>query len=341
MALGMEPAAARAAHEGAAPAAAGWVVYWKPEESLRAAQRHAALLDEIAVFAYHFDGAGRIVPASAWVTETARVLTAAPTGERPRVVISIVNDVVLPDGAKRLKDAAVVHDAVRSPQARAAHLAQLLPIAHTADGLELDYENLRSEDREGFAALVRELAQALHAQGRWLSVVVQAKLYDLPFRDGANAMDWPALAQSADRIKVMAYHFHHAGGRPGPIAPPDWVEQLTRFALRHIPREKLCVVLTLHGFDWPHGTRGQGVNERMAMALAGAHQTQPRRDAASGSPWFPYDERGVRHEVWFEDAESLRLKIARLRRAGVGAIGLWHLGAGDALAESALRALSN
>jgi len=219
----------------------------------------------------------------------------------------------------------------------AAHLEQLLAISAQAGGVELDYENVWAADREAFSKLVSTLAERLHARREWLSVVVQAKTRDHR-RDGAGAMDWPTLATHADRLKVMAYHYHHARAAPGPVAPPDWVAQLARFALEQIPREKLCVVLTLHGFNWPAGGVGRALDFATALRLATTHQAQWQRDRASGTLSFRYTAEETRHEVWLEDALSLRQKIALLRRAGVPSIGLWHLGAGDELIRDAIQA---
>lgn len=315
-----------------------WLVYWDTADSRRTLEAQASRLDEIAVFAYHFREDGRLVPANPWVTQVIAELATGQGSQRPRILVSVVNDLVVADGSKRLKDPHGVHEALASPEALAAHRDQLLEIVGEADGLELDYENLLASDREAFSALVRSLAEALHAQRKRLSVVVQAKTQD-HHRDGAGAMDWEALAAHADRIKVMAYHYHHARGSPGPLAPPAWVEQLAGYALTQIPTEKLCMVLTLHGFDWPEGGTAQALDAATALRLAAVSQAESRRDPASVSPYFQYTSPdGVPHTVWFEDAVSLREKILFLRRAGVSCVGFWHLGAGDELIRDVLGA---
>lgn len=312
----------------AIPDITSWVVYWDPEASLQTLDAQAVGLEEVAVFAYHFDASCRLVPATARVPETVRTLTARAEGPtRPRVLVTVVNDVVTASGGRRLKDPHCVHDVLASPEATAAHLDQLLQVASQADGIELDYENLLAQDRTGFSQLVQSLAAHLHAYGKRLSVVVQPKIDDR-IRDGAGALDWSAIAQHADHLKLMAYHYHHARARPGPVAPPAWVETLTQFALTQVPKEKLCVVLTLYGFDWGQGREGRAIGYEEAMRLATAHRAVKRRDPQTSSLHFQYKADGTRHEVWFEDAVSLRRKITGLRRAGVLSIGLWHLGAG-------------
>lgn len=318
------------------PALTSWVVYWNPEESLRGLEEHGSLLDEVAIFAYHFSDAGELIPATPRVPEMVRWAKARAT---LRVLVTVVNDVVAASGAKILKDAQRVHDVLASPEAMVAHLEQLLTIAATADGIELDYENLMQEDREGFSTLVRELATRLHARGQWLSVVVQPKTADR-LRHGAGALDWAAIARHADEVKLMAYYYHHPDSPPGPLAPLDWVAQLTDFALAHIPPEKLCVVLSLYGFDWSAGRPGLSLDAATALKLARSRRTFVQRDRASAAPYFRYEADGVRHTVWFEDALSLERKVRLLRQRGVRAIGVWHLAAGETVVIPALQAAS-
>jgi len=311
-----------------------WVVYWNADESLRILEEQDSLLDEVAVFAYHFSDAGELIPATPRVPEMVQWAKARTT---LRVLVTVVNDVAAASGARILKDAQCVHDVLASPEAMAAHLEQLLTIAATADGIELDYENLKQEDREGFSALVRELAMRLHARGQWLSVVVQPKTTDRP-RNGAGALDWAAIARHADEVKLMAYYYHHPDSPPGPLAPLDWVAHLTDFALAHMPPEKLCVVLSLYGFDWSAGRPTLSLDAATALKLARSQRMVVQRDRASAAPYFRYKADGVRHTVWFEDALSLERKVRLLRQRGVRAIGVWHLGAGETVVTPALQA---
>jgi spore germination protein YaaH len=228
----------------------------------------------------------------------------------------------------QLKDPAIMHTLLKNPQRRARLTDELLSVLQQADGLEIDVENLRAKDRDAFSQWIRELAGELHAHQKMLSVVVQPRTQD-KIKDGAGAMDWSALRAVADQVKVMAYHFHHAHGDPGPVAPPEWVVQLVRFAQPSIPPEKLSVVLTLSGFDWPKNSAGRAISFEEAIAKSKQAGAAVERDPATGTPHFEYTENGIRHTVWFEDAVSLRKKIDALHEAGVFQIALWRLGTGD------------
>jgi spore germination protein len=304
-----------------------WVVYWDLAPSMDDATRLSPELRGVGAFCYHFKPDGSLAPPSPTFPEAISKLKSLNVGKPLTVWVSVTND--LDRGSKKsLKDPAIVHDILNDPTRRAAHIQDLVNLADQADALEIDYENLWGKDHDAYSSFIGELAQALHARSRRLAVVVQAKTNDR-VRDEAGAIDWKAVGAAADIVKVMAYHFHYASGPSGPIAPPDWVNTLTQFALEHIPAEKLEIVLTLSGFDWPAGATAKSIDYDAAIQLAKIQGVALKHDATSGSPHFSYQQGGIAHEVWFEDAQSLRLKMEALRAAGITQIGFWRMGTGD------------
>lgn len=304
----------------------GWLVYWDVEDGLRALQTLGPGVGEVAVFAYHFDADGRLIPAAPELTQTMERLRAAAGPDRA-LFATVVNDREGPGGAT-LKDPAIVHQRLATPEAITAHVQEILTLAAPFDGVEIDYENVRPADRAAFTAFVEALAATLHERGQRLAVVVQPKVKE-EFKDGAGAMDWPALAAAADEIKIMAYHYHWATGAPGPLAPPEWVAEIAAYAVETIPPEKRCIALTLQGLDWPAAKPARAIEYHEAMALAAAHHARIKRDPATATPYFRYRGPDGLHEVWFEDAASLREKVTALRQAGIRQIALWRLGTGD------------
>ena len=308
-----------------APRWESWVVYWDFAKSRQEVQQLAPVLGDVGLFCDRLDANLHVVPAAPAMADGIAALRAA--APKALVWASVTNDRF--DGKRLiLKDPAAVHELL-APTKRAGHIAELINAAANADGLEIDYENLRAKDRDAYSAFIKDLGTAVHMRHQRLSVVVQAKTTDR-VGDEAKAIDWSAVASAADEVKVMAYHFHHASGPPGPIAPPEWVETLAKFALQSIPREKLTLVLTVDGFDWPFKKSAQSIDFPEAIKLASAQHTALKRDIESDSLHFDYeDSAGLPHEVWFEDAVGLEAKIRTLQALGVSRVAFWRLGAGD------------
>ncbi|MFA5976389.1 MAG: glycosyl hydrolase family 18 protein [Elusimicrobiota bacterium] len=296
-----------------------WMVYWDSVNGANALDRYADRLEDVGVFAYHFDASGRLIPAGDMVRS-----------HSPKMFITVVNDWAA-GPATKLKDPEIVHQAIGTPQARAAHIQQLMELARAADGVEIDYERLDLADRDAFSIFIRELASALHAQKKRLSVVLQPRLARTPEsgRGGAGTIDWKAVTESVDRVRVMAYFEHSADTPPGSIASLSWVRELAVFALGIVPPEKLCIALHLGGFDWEDGQRGRPIEYSEAVRIAVRSGNQILFDKDSGSGYFQYSEAGKNHRVWIETDQGLREKVELLRRLGIGQVGLWRLGSGD------------
>ena len=85
-----------------------------------------------------------------------------------RIVPSIQNA-----GFNREAVAAIIDD----PTRRAQHIRDILALVNdnNFDGIDIDYESLNPDDRDNFSLFVEELAAALHARGKLLSIAVHPK----------------------------------------------------------------------------------------------------------------------------------------------------------------------
>lgn len=151
--------------------------------------------------------------------------------------------------------------ALADPAQRAAHVADLVAMvmSNGYDGLDLDYEGFAFSDgsaswpatQPNWTAFVQELSTALHAQGKLLSVTIPSPC-DTRNRCGGQSGYWvynlPAIAQFADRIRIMAYDFSVQG--IGPIAPIGWVTAITQYAVSVMDPAKLQIGVPTYGRAW-------------------------------------------------------------------------------------------
>ena len=98
------------------------------------------------------------------------------------------------------------------------------------------------------------------------------------------------------------------------VAPLRNVELVVEYALSEIPAEKIWMGIPNYGYDWSlpfrQGNRAQSISNQEAVFLAVQNRVAIRFDQAAQSPWFRYvDGQGREHEVWFEDARSIRAKL--------------------------------
>ncbi|HET9783439.1 MAG TPA: glycosyl hydrolase family 18 protein, partial [Terriglobales bacterium] len=144
---------------------------------------------------------------------------------------------------------------LRSPRARDRAIGALVTAAREQgfSGWQIDFENLPSSQRAAFSRFVAETAEALHRQGKQLSVAVAARTADLPgsdnFRSFSGVYDYAALGASADFLSVMAYPESDAS-HPGPLASYPWVERVVRHVLEAVPPDKVSLGLPTYQTDW-------------------------------------------------------------------------------------------
>lgn len=193
-------------------------------------------------------------------------------------------------------------------------------------GVNIDLEGVYYYDRSYLTTFMNELYTALHPQGFYVTMAVPAKTSDSPTASWSGAYDYAALPNYSDQIVLMTYDEHYPGGTPGAIASIGWVENVIKYAVTVIPREKILLGTAAYGYDWTSSsTKAYGIAGIFNLALTTGSTIQ--WDSVSQSPYFNYtDSTGVSHSVWFENAQSLNYKLDLVNSYNLSGIAIWRLG---------------
>jgi spore germination protein len=102
------------------------------------------------------------------------------------------------------------------------------------------------------------------------------------------------------------------------------------YAVSVIPAGKILMGVPNYGYDWTlpfrQGSAAQPISNQRAAALAGQARVEIFFDQTAQTPYFRYrDSAGKLHEVWFEDARSLRAKFLLADEYGLGGVSFWNL----------------
>lgn len=312
----------------APPRLAVWTVPWSTVPDLA-----APCVAEVHPFAFAFDEQDRPVPLSpTLLRESSR-----RRGRGARVIAAVVNDIVGPDAtAKELKSPRLVERLLAEPARRRRHVRELVALAADAgvDGVEIDYERVPPALWPAFRSFVDELARELHLRGKQLQVDVEGALLPTAQRPPERVLR--DIAARADRVNVMMYYergpWVGAPDGTGPGSSLPWLTRLAGEVGAILPRARTTLVFSLAATDWAlplaSAARHREVTRlprRRADELARIHRVEIHRDATLGSPRFRYEDGGRPHELWFEDEESLRLRIAVAERAGATQVGVWYV----------------
>ena len=227
------------------------------------------------------------------------------------------------------------------PKAR-AKLVDALVSARAREhhaGIELDLEAMPTKAAAGYAELVRAVKTAA-GDGVEVSVDVHPKTVDDPGWDGPGAHDYSAIAEAGAIVRLMTYDLSIGPVPPGPSTKASWVREVVAYArTKKVPAAQLEIGLPAYGYDFPP----QGKGAPLALKYNEIMQLKARVKAAvlrddAGTPHFAYDAKDGRHEVWFDDAESIGRLLEDLRPAAndVRGIAIWGVGGADPLLVESL-----
>ncbi len=278
-------------------------------------------LDYLAVFSYGFRPDGSLV-----VPDDGELLTtAAAYGTRATLVLTSIGD----DG--RFSSAAV-STMLTSPAVRAILIENVADAAEAKGyaAVNSDFEYIPSENRDDYSLFISLLANALHAKGIELTVSLPPKTSDDQRGLLYEGIDYAALGSYADRVLLMTYEWGYAYSEPRAVAPINLVTRVVDYALTRIPREKIDLGIPNYGYDWRipwvEGNRAPSIGNIRAQNIAIYRGVPIMFDDVAQTPYFRYtDDNGNGHEVWFEDARSIKAKLDLARNRGLGGVGVWQI----------------
>ena len=273
---------------------------------------NTSTIDEIATHTYITDASGNIPG----LIPTNQITYANNNGIKALAMIS--NNF----------DGNIAKTLLESPSNRQALINNILSAIKTNGykGVNIDFEGVYYYDRSYLTTFMNELYSTLNPQGFYVTISVPAKTIDSPTNSWSGAYDYAALAKASDQVVLMTYDEHYPGGTPGAIASISWVENVIKYAVTVIPKEKLLVGTAAYGYDWSsNGTKAYSISGISSLALT--YGAVIKWDSLSQSPYFTYsDAAGVSHTVWFENAQSLNYKLDLVNSYDISGIAIWRLG---------------
>lgn len=195
-------------------------------------------------------------------------------------------------------------------------------------GWDIDIESLKEKDQEAFSRFIKNAAETLHQNNLKLNVVVFARAGN-DDNPAAKAQDYQELGKAADEVRIMMYGAHDEETEPGGQAPLDWMRQVLEYAISRIPREKIVVGLSTHGYDWQDGG-AQPLTYLQIEKKIGEATSSVAFDIEVSSAVFKYKRGDQDHVIWFENSRAIMEKMDLiLNDFGVDKMALWRIGAED------------
>ena len=212
-----------------------------------------------------------------------------------------------------------------------------LVISKNADGVDIDFELLPTNQRENLVLFMEELSFAFHLEMEDPIITMAT-----PAIDWSNAWDYEALAEITDGLFIMGYNYFYSGSsNAGPVSPlGGYFYDLEYTVNDYIDKtngqyDKIVLGLPYYGYDWPvidNSINSQATDYGIARTYASAHVISENYgynwDSSSNSLWTPYQNSNWQ-QCWYEDSLSLSNKYEFAKDNDLQGVGIWALGYDD------------
>lgn len=304
----------------------GWMAYW---DEINSFKRLPEVIDDFYVFMpmlYRVNTNGRLVNYT--VLNKSQILSLAREKNMPLVPMigddenakSI--DLLLYDGNNRQQ---FIEDLLKEA------------ISENYQGWSIDIEAVTSNDKEAFSVFVDTVADALHKNNLEFHVVVYAKPEKVLY-DPALAHDYQRIGAVVDTVQVMTYLYSGELTGPGGQTPLYWYRDVLRQLIKYVPKEKIVVGLSTHGYTWDENNKATGLTYPQVQTILKTYEPEIIYDHFHSSQKGTYTRSDQQYTMYFEDTASIleKVKVAR-DEFGLNTFALWRMGAEDPDVWEALR----
>ncbi len=197
--------------------------------------------------------------------------------------------------------------------------------------LDIDFEFIKPEDKEGFIGFIQKAVDLLHPQGLTVHVDLAPKTSAEQAGLLYEAHDYRRIGEIADTVLLMTYEWGYTYGPPMAVAPLDKVRQVVEYAVTEIDVNKIYLGIPNYGYDWKlpfvrGTTKAETLGNEQAMQRAIQYGSEILYDEAAMSPYYYYTAAdGATHVVWFENVVSIQAKLDLIREFGLRGAGYWNL----------------
>ena len=227
----------------------GWLPYWNMSAAMSSVTSNAKVFTDVSPFWYSASGTAPSIHIN---SQTSGLDVAAIVKRLHSLGIQVIPTVT--DGTHYMQMSTQMSGSTN----RRALVSRLVSVvvSNNYDGIDLDWEQFAFNDgsstwsttRPRWIAFIHDLAAALHARGKVLSVTAPAGLQTQSDSTGYSVYAWGAIGPDVDRLRIMAYDY--AVSSAGPIAPMYWVDPVVAHAVTQVDPAKIQIGVPSYGRDW-------------------------------------------------------------------------------------------
>ena len=203
-------------------------------------------------------------------------------------------------------------------------------VKYKLDGINVDFENMKQEDKDMYSRFIIELTPRLKDMGVVVSVDVTAP-------DGSETwslcFDRNVIGDVADYIVFMAYdQYGTSSNKSGTTAGFDWVNvSLNKFLkTEEIESDKIILAIPLYTRLWTEDSSGKVVKQA-TVSMKNINSIIPsdaekQWDDNLKQYYVEYKDGEYTKKIWIEDEKSLTEKIQLIKNNNLAGVASWEKG---------------
>lgn len=296
--------------------------YLEPQPGVTPRFREAAdALTYLAVFSYHVDEQGDIIPPK----QTDLLSAVQATNVGPLMTITNIK------GDQFSKDVGMAILTNKDRQDKLISEVLTVLKKNKFAGLNIDFEFLGKELKDEYNQFLRKVTKKLHDEGYVVCTSLAPKVSGTQTGAWYESHDYAAHGKIVDFVILMTYEWGWSGGPPMPVSPITQVKRVVDYALSVMPASKIVMSIPLYGYDWtlPYEAGGKfakALNPLQAVELARKYNAEIQYDDKEQAPFFRYvDNSGNKHIVWFEDLRTMDAMFELVKKDNLKGISFWNL----------------
>lgn len=276
----------------------------------------------LSMFTYGITAEGDLVP----LEDEALIQASKANGVLPLMVLASLTE----EGGF---DNEIAHIVFNNPTAVNRLIENILATikAKGLAGIDFDFEFVLPEDRVAYADFVNKTRERLNPEGFVVAVALAPKTYAEQPGLLYEAHDYELMGKAANLTLLMTYEWGYMFGPPMAVAPINLVRKVLDFGVTQIPPSKILMGIPNYGYDWtlPYVegvSKAEKISNTEAILRAGRVGAVVRYDELAQTPYYNYfDDQGREHQVWFENAASIRAKLQLVAEYGLAGVSYWNL----------------
>jgi spore germination protein YaaH len=192
------------------------------------------------------------------------------------------------------------------------------------DGINIDFENMKPDDRELYTQFIRELAPLVRKQNKVISV-------DMYF---VNYVDRKGIGEAADYAILMGYDQRgNWSNESGSISEISWVEKNIKSLMNdsEIPSEKIILGVPFYTRLW---TEKSGTSKpttsiytiKDAATYIASNKLKTVYDEKAGQNYVEYTKGDLTYKMWIEDSTSMKNRVDIINTNELAGLAAWQKG---------------